>query len=126
MVHLLIRAALAAAALCAASAAMASADVEKGHTVFHNQCSICHVVTAGGPKLLGPTLFGVVGRTAASVPGFNYSPAMKASGLTWTDETLARYLPAPAKLVPGTKMTYAGLKNPQQLADVVAYLDTLK
>jgi cytochrome c len=76
--------------------------------------------------MIDPPLYGVVDRPAASIQGFSYSTAMKTSGLTWSDAELHTYLPAPAKAVPGTKMTFAGLKNPVQVDDVVAFLDTVK
>ena len=74
---------------------------------------------------VGPTLKGVVGRKVASVEGYKYSDAMKAFGATgavWDEATLAAYLPDPRAYVPGTKMAFAGLKNPQEVADIIAYL----
>jgi cytochrome c len=103
-----------------------AADPGHGKTVFNQQCGICHTATKGGPAVLGPNLYGVVGRRAGSVPGYSYSSAMKAAGFSWTDDKLTAYLPAPRALVPGTKMSYGGLHNPAQLADLVAFLDTLK
>jgi cytochrome c len=125
MVRILTAAALASAMLVA-TAAHAQGDSGKGHAIFHEKCSVCHLAGASGPKLLGAPLFGVVGRGAGTVPGYAYSPAMKASGLVWTNETLEHYLADPAKVVPGTHMTFAGLKNDAAIDDVVAYLDTLK
>lgn len=125
MVRILGRVAI-AATLCIASAALADGDAEKGHAVFHTQCAICHRITPDGAKSIGPNLFGVVGRKSGTLDGYSYSSAMKASNLTWNDATLAQYLPAPMKLIPGIKMTYAGLKNPAQLADLIAYLNTAK
>jgi cytochrome c len=87
---------------------------------------MCHTATRGGPTILGPNLFGVVGRKAGTLSGYAYSPGMKAAGFTWTDQQLHDYLPAPRAMVPGTKMGYGGLKNPAQLDDLVAYLDTMK
>jgi cytochrome c len=87
---------------------------------------MCHSNARGGPTILGPTLYGVVGRQAGSVAGFAYSSGMKSSGITWSNDKLTAYLPAPRAMVPGTKMSFAGLKNPAQLDDLVAYLDTLK
>jgi len=102
----------------------AAGDAGHGKNVFAAQCSMCH--SAGKATILGPPLAGVVGRKAGSVPGYAYSPAMKAAGFTWTDAQLHTYLPSPKGLVPGTKMSYMGLKNPDQLDDLIAYLDTLK
>lgn len=104
----------------------AAGDAGKGKGVFNAQCGICHTANKGGPAILGPNLWGVVGRKAGSVPGYNYTSGMKAAGFTWTDEKLTAYLPAPRAMVPGTKMTYGGLHDPAKLADLIAYLDTLK
>ena len=75
---------------------------------------------------VGPSLAGVAGRKAGSVPGFAYSDANKASGLTWDEKTLDTYLTNPMKMVPGTKMTFAGLPDPAQRKAVIDYLKTLK
>ena len=123
--RLLAASLLAVAGLSVASPA-AAADPVHGKAVFASQCAMCHSPAKGGPTILGPDLFGVVGRASASVPGFNYSKAMKAAGYAWSDARLHTYLPAPMTVVAGTKMTYAGLKNAAQLDDLVAYLDTLK
>lgn len=86
-------------------------------------CLTCHAIEAGVNKI-GPSLHGVVGRKAGSIAGFAYSAANKNSGITWTPEKLFQYLEAPQRVVPGTKMTYTGLKEPQKRADVIAYLQT--
>ena len=77
-----------------------------------------------GPKV-GPDLYGVVGRPVASVAGFNYTAALKAKGGTWTFDALNKWLTDPRADVPGTAMTFAGLPNEKQRADVIAYLNTL-
>jgi cytochrome c len=77
-------------------------------------------------NLIGPSLFGVVGRPAGKIPGFSYSDANRSSGLIWDVPTLDRYLTAPRQVVPGTLMTYAGVKDPTKRADVIAYLKTLR
>jgi len=84
-------------------------------------CSACHAVAAG-QNLVGPSLHGIVGRHSGIVPGFHYSPANKGSGIVWTEQNLYTYLENPQKMIPGTYMTYTGVKDPQQRADVVAYL----
>ena len=98
-------------------------DAAKGQQVF-NQCKVCHSIEAG-KNLIGPSLHGVVGREAGTVAGFAYSPGNKNSHITWDKETIFTYLAAPARMVPGTKMTFM-LADPQARADVIAYLDTLK
>ena len=98
-------------------------DAAKGQTIF-NQCRACHAPVAGANGI-GPSLFGVVGRTAGSVEGYAYSPANKGSGIHWTPDTIYTYLESPARMVPGTKMSFM-LADPQARADVIAYLATLK
>jgi cytochrome c len=105
------------------SAALA-ADAAAGEKIFKTQCGICHAVVAGQNRI-GPTLFGVVGRPAGSVPGFNYTADHKKLGITWDAANLDKYLTNPRAMVPDTSMVYAGLKNDAQRADLVAYLETL-
>jgi cytochrome c len=103
---------------------LASASVEHGAQVA-KQCTICHNLQEGqGPKI-GPDLYGVVGRPVASVPSFKYTAALKAKGGTWTFDALNPWLTDPRADVPGTAMTFAGLPNEKQRADVIAYLNTL-
>ena len=97
-------------------------DAAAGETAFV-QCRLCHTLEPG-KNLIGPSLHQVVGRKAGSLPGYTYSAAMKNSGITWTGEQIYRFLAAPAAVVPGTRMAYAGLKDPQRRADVIAYLET--
>lgn len=87
------------------------------------QCKTCHVTTAGVNRI-GPSLHAVVGRKAGIIPNFNYSVANKTSGIVWTEAMLFQYLEAPRVTVPGTKMAYAGMKKPQDRADLIAYLKT--
>jgi cytochrome c len=89
-------------------------------------CAACHRAGPGAGGDVGPDLVGVVGRRAGSLPGFHYSAALRAFGATWTNRRLIDWLAGPARLVPGTTMTFAGLPSRQQITDVVAYLDTLK
>lgn len=116
--------AFAAALVLAGSAGAAPAapkgDAAHGQQIFA-RCSVCHTIGQTGGKM-GPALNGVVGRRAGTLAGFAYSPAMKNSGLTWDAATLARFLQAPMKTVPGTKMFFPGLASPQDQADVVAFL----
>ncbi len=104
-------------------------DVAAGAAVFKAQCGMCHSVVKG-QTMLGPSLFGIVGAKAGGPTGgeteFYYSAALKKSGLTWDAATLDRWIADPAAVVPGNRMTYAGLKDAKQRADLVAYLATLK
>jgi cytochrome c len=100
-------------------------DRAAGEKVFKTNCSICHSVQPGR-NIIGPSLFGVVGRHCGQVPGFYYSDANRKSGLTWDVATLDRYLTSPSTVVPGTLMTFPGLKDAKQRADVIAYLGGLR
>ncbi|MBX9747150.1 MAG: cytochrome c family protein, partial [Hyphomonadaceae bacterium] len=75
-----------------------------------------------GVNRVGPSLYGIVGRRAGSIPGFRYSAANQSSGITWTEQELFNYLQDPRARIPGTIMAFVGLRNPQQRADVIAYL----
>jgi len=97
-------------------------NAEKGKVVFL-QCKTCHVREEGVNRI-GPSLAGVVGRKASTVAGFTYSDANHNSGITWTPEKLFQYLENPQRVVPGTKMAFAGLPKPQDRADVIAYLQS--
>jgi cytochrome c len=101
-----------------------AADPAAGEKIFKSQCGICHAVVAGENRI-GPTLFGVVGRRAGSVPGFNYTADHKKLGIAWDAATLDKYLANPRAMVPDTSMVYAGLKDDAERADLVAYLETL-
>jgi cytochrome c len=105
--------------------AYAAGDAKAGADVF-KRCAVCHTADKGGGDGLGPDLFGVFGRKVASRPGFSYSAALKKSGLVWNEATLTKWVAGPARVVPGTKMSFAGLSSKKQQADVVAYLATLK
>ena len=108
----------------AAGAAEAAGDSAAGKAAF-KKCEICHSPEAGKNKI-GPSLFGVVGRASASVPGFSYSDAMKAFNHSWDEATLDTYLTNPRQVVPGTKMVFVGIKDQKEREDVIAYLKTLK
>ena len=97
-------------------------DAAHGEKVFL-QCKTCHTLEAG-KNMIGPSLHGIIGRKASSIAGFSYSAANHASGITWSPEKLFQYLEKPQRVVPGTKMTFAGLSKAQDRADVIAYLTT--
>jgi len=102
------------------SAALAE-DAALGEKVFV-KCKACHQLGETAKNGVGPLLNGVVGRQSASIEGFNYSAAMKNSGLTWTEDQLSEYLKNPKLKVPGNKMAFVGLTKPEDIANVIAYL----
>ena len=117
-------------ALCGATALFSivteaqAQDAAAGEKLFKMNCSICHSPQPGR-NLVGPSLFNVVNRHSGQIADFHYSDANRNSGLTWNVATLDRYLTAPRDVVPGTKMTFPGVKDPKQRADLIAYLATL-
>jgi cytochrome c len=114
-----------ALAACTADAAAAGPDIANGKLTFTAMCSVCHATTPTGGPTLAPNLLGVVGRPAGSEPGFaQYTPALKASGITWSTKTLDQFLVNPMAKVPGTAMPML-IPDDKTRADVVAYLATL-
>ena len=101
--------------------ALAAGNPDKGKQVFNGQCRACHSLEAD-KNGIGPSLHGVFGRKAGSLPDYNVSPAMKKANVTWTEDTLKQYLADPHKFIPGDKMVFAGIKNASQLEDLIAYL----
>jgi cytochrome c2 len=115
---------LALAGLVAAPA-LAQDDIAAGEKVFR-RCAACHMVGPDAKNRVGPELNGVIGRTAGTLEGFNYSDAMVeagAGGLVWSDETLHSYLADPRGMVKGTKMAFAGLKSDEDILAVIAYIE---
>jgi len=102
---------------------LASADPAKGEQVF-KKCAACHNADPGGANALGPALYGAMGNPVAGHPGFAFSAALKEKGGTWDWDTMSAWLASPKKFAPGTKMTFAGLSNPQERADVMAFLNS--
>ncbi|MDE0934266.1 MAG: cytochrome c family protein [Novosphingopyxis baekryungensis] len=103
---------------------LASSDVAHGETVF-KKCAACHTVAAGGANGIGPNLHGVVGEAIGKgVGGYAFSDALASVGGQWTFDQMNAWLESPRKFAPGTKMTFAGLGDPQDRADVIAYLNT--
>lgn len=98
-----------------------AADPVAGEKAFA-VCKACHQVGETAKNVIGPKLNGVAGRSAGADADFKYSDAMKNSGLTWDDATLAEYLKNPKAKVPGTKMAFAGIKDDAKVADIIAYL----
>lgn len=98
-------------------------DAAAGQRVF-NQCRACHTINEGGRSGVGPNLHGVVGRAAGTVANFRYSANMQEwrEGQSWTEENLRAYLTNPKSVLPRGSMSFIGLRNPQQLNDVIAYL----
>jgi cytochrome c len=99
-------------------------DVAAGEKVFA-LCRSCHVLDDGVNRV-GPSLYNVVGRKSGSVAGFSYSDANKNSGVTWTTDVLFKYLEDPKGFMPGTKMAFPGIKDAQDRANLVAYLESTK
>jgi len=98
-------------------------DAAAGEKVFA-VCKACHQVGDTAKNAVGPILNGLIGRKAGSVEGYTYSDANKKSGITWTDEEFTKYIQDPKGIVPGTKMAFAGIKDPQKIKDLIAYLHT--
>lgn len=89
-------------------------------------CAVCHKTEKGAPNGIGPNLFGIGGKKAGTVPGFNFSAAMKQSKVVWDKQKLTTFITAPRTVVPGTRMPYAGMKDPAAAASIADYILTLK
>lgn len=119
----MIRIACVALSLAALTTVQARAqDAAAGEKTFI-VCRACHQIGPGAKDAVGPVLNGVVGRKAGTYPGYDYSKANEESGITWTPEELQKYLENPQKVVPGTKMIFPGLHNPEQVKNVIAFLE---
>jgi cytochrome c len=112
--------AAALALLAGTAAGAAEGDPARGEQLY-GRCAACHALDY---DRVGPRHCGVLGRRAGSVPGFGYSAAMKRSKLVWTKENLSRFLTDPLSVVPGTTMTYSGVNDAKERADLIAYLGT--
>ena len=102
---------------------LASADPAAGEQVF-KKCTACHNADKGGANALGPNLWGVMGEPVGKGHGYPFSPALAGVGGTWNWDTMSAWLASPKKFAPGTKMTFAGLSNPQERANVIAFLNS--
>lgn len=109
-----------------AASAFAAPDIDAGKALFTSRCASCHSVGPMAASGFGPQLNGIANRRAGSLPDFDYSKAMKQSGIVWDDKTLAAFIANPGKTVPGTKMRFWGIGNERKVADLIAYLRTFK
>ncbi len=125
MRSLFLAAIASAALLLVAAPAFAQADLASGQKLFAQRCAVCHGVTAAEAKPAGPHLAGIVGRKAAAVADFKYTPAFAGLSQTWNEKTLDQFLAAPATLAPGTAMV-VGVPQADDREDLIAYLKTLK
>jgi cytochrome c len=122
------RGALLALALCGPAHA---ANPSHGEQIFKTTCAACHVAEREPSRAdlatrIGPNLWGVIGRKAGTYKGYTYSYAMRSSGITWSDQQLGRYIAAPQQTVPNVRMNFLGLKDPNDIQDVIAFLHTLR
>lgn len=122
----LLGAALIATAQFAFAASCEPEQVKTGQDVFQNKCAACHSVDKNAGQMMGPNLHGLMGRKAGSLPGFNYSMAMKSKGITWSPETFEQFITKPQAYVSGTYMPFAGLKSADDRHNLDCYLSTQK
>ncbi|WP_415768342.1 c-type cytochrome [Pseudomonas sp. LB3P38] len=106
--------------------AQAAGDAEAGATLFKRICGGCHQVGESARGSFGPQLNGIFGRPSGSTTDYQYSDAMKSAGIVWTRETLTAYLEAPKEVVPGTRMIFWGLSDPEKIENLLAYLQTFQ
>ena len=112
---------VAAALIVMSMGAAVAQDVQKGGNSF-KKCLVCHAVGPGAKNKIGPELNGLDGRKAGTAPDYNYSDANKNSGIVWDDTTFKEYIKDPRAKISGTKMTFPGIKNEQEINDLWAYL----
>jgi cytochrome c len=108
--------------VAASTGAALAQDATAGEQVFKRLCSPCHDIGPDAKVKLGPPLNGIDGRKAGTFDGFNYSPANKSSGITWSEEAFPKYIRAPMQEMPGTRMAFVGIKNDKDIGDLWAYL----
>ena len=100
-------------------------DVAKGEKIFKTRAAQCHTANKGGAHGVGPNLWGIHNRKAGQAEGYSYTNANKDSGVQWDDHNLFVYLENPKKFIPGTKMSFAGIKSEKERKDLIAYMATL-
>ena len=104
---------------------MQNASIERGEKIA-KKCSACHSLNKGGPHKVGPNLYGIIGSNIASKPGYSYSDALSSKGIKWSYEEIFSFLNSPKRYAKGTKMSFAGLRKPEDVADIVAFLHSQK
>ncbi|MCL4720685.1 MAG: cytochrome c family protein [Gammaproteobacteria bacterium] len=102
-------------------ALLGNADLDKGRVLFL-QCRACHGLEQGGVNKVGPNLYGIFGQKAGSVPGFAYSEALAGADIVWSAEALDDWLARPSDFLPGNRMVFAGIRKPEDRANLIAYL----
>ncbi|WP_077047629.1 cytochrome c family protein [Pseudomonas sp. KK4] len=107
-----------------AEQASAQGDAEAGGKLFKRLCGGCHQIGEGARPFFGPQLNGIIGRTAGSTTDYQYSDAMKSSGIVWTREKLAAYIEDPKAVVSGTRMIFWGVSDQEKIDDLLAYIET--
>ncbi|MBO4969009.1 MAG: cytochrome c family protein [Pseudomonas sp.] len=115
--------------LCAAllsHGAIAAGDAEAGGRLFTKTCGGCHSIGENARNGFGPQLNGVIGRLAGTSEGYQYSDAMKNSGVVWTRENLAAYIEAPKKVVSGTRMIFWGISDQEKIDNLLAYIESVQ
>ncbi len=106
--------------------AQVTGSIEAGIKVAAKSCDVCHSFEKGGKVVYGPNLFDIYGKPAAAIEGYDYSDALKASGLVWNDKNLAEFVSNPEQFVKGTKARFPGIKTAKDKADILAYIKSLK
>lgn len=106
--------------------ALAAGDAEAGGKLFSKTCGGCHSIGEGARGGFGPELNGIIGRPAGTTTDYQYSDAMKNSGVVWTRDKLAAYIEAPKKVVSGTRMIFWGISDPEKIENILAYLETFQ
>jgi cytochrome c len=116
-----MRALLVVSILIASEPAAYAGDPARGENVF-KRCLVCHMIGEGAQTRVGPVLNGLIGRKAGTYEGFKYTDANKNSGIVWDEPTLAKYLKNPRATIPGTSMTFPGIRKDEEIDDLISYL----